>query len=552
MCGVDRSRRAPDRRARLAAALRTRIWQARLSLGLIVLVAAVIRVLGTGFGFPLLFHPDEWAVVDGAIDMARRNSFEPPWSLRPDHVEMKIDYVVFAGYAAVVKGMSIEAAFALDPVPFYWMARLVTATFGVATVLLAYLVGARWSRRVGLVAAVLFALFPPFVTHAHYATPDVPLTFAVLAMIYALMRYCVTCSWPSLLWACLAVALAVAIKYPGAVGTVMIGAVVVATAVRDRAWTRIVVHGAGAVGACMGFLFVISPSLFTDFSGIRRELKIQAAGDRLGHPDLGQFGNMWFYVQTYAEFAGLLLCLLALVGLAVVVSRRRLDVLPWFSGLLVWASLSTLPMTWERWGLPMWITPLLLASVGLCSLEERLRSVRTRWIPWAVAALVVVHLGAGSARAVGSLLAPDTRTIAVAYVERHRIEARDTLYEGYSPFLPGAPLLTFNQVALDGDGRGRDGYRVTTLEGRPARYVVLSSTMYDRVLADPAYREEAQFYDWLDQHGRERARFTPATDPPVTWFEPLSIARNLRFTGAIADGGKSGPTLVIYELPQSR
>ena len=111
-----------------------RKWQARSLLVLILLVAALLRVVGTRFGFPLLVHPDEWAVVDGVIDMAKRNSFEPPWSYRPDHVEMKTDYILFAGYAAMFKHVAIEVAFARDPIPFYWIARLATAAFGVATV----------------------------------------------------------------------------------------------------------------------------------------------------------------------------------------------------------------------------------------------------------------------------------------------------------------------------------------------------------------------------------------------------------------------------------
>ena len=251
--------------------------------GLLV-VAAILRVLGSRFRFPLLFHADEWAVVEGAVDMAKRNSFEPPWSMRPDHVEMKVDYLVFAAYAAVAKGMSVEAAFALDPVPFYWLARLVTATFGVATVFLAYLVGARYSRQVGIVAAVLFALFPAFVDHAHYATPDVPLTFAVMLLVYALMRYTGSPFWGTLMLSDFATALAVAIKYPGAVGAVMIGLVVTATAIRDRAWTRIVVHGAAAIGASLGFLFLIYPTLFTNVRGVRRVLDAEATGEFPGPP----------------------------------------------------------------------------------------------------------------------------------------------------------------------------------------------------------------------------------------------------------------------------
>ncbi|HTW17961.1 MAG TPA: glycosyltransferase family 39 protein [Nocardioides sp.] len=535
-------RRTP--RHRLADALRSRTWQVRLALALILVVAAVIRALGTRFGFPLLLHPDEWAVVEGVVDMARRNSFEPPWAQRPDHVEMKLDYIVFAGYAAVFKGMSIEAAFAQDPLPFYFLARLVTTAFGVATVALAYLVGARWSRRTGLVAAVLFAIFPAFVNHAAFATPDVPLAFAVMVLIYALMRYTVTCSWSSLLWASFAIALAVGIKYPGVVCAVMIAVTVIATAVRDRAWTRIVVHGAGSVVACVGFLFVISPSLFTNVSDLRRELTFQASGGRLGNPDYGLLGNMRFYAATYLDFSGVLLAALGAVGLVVVIRSRRLDVLPWFVSVVVWVSLSTLPMTWERWGVPMWITPLLLASVALPWLVEQLRGAWTRWIPWAIAGVVVVNLVAGSAQLVTGLMAPDTRSAALEFVEDNGIKGRDSLDEGYSPFLPDAPQLIFDHTEQVGDG-----YRFRTRHDRPARYVVLSSSMYGRVLGDPAYRDGAEVYGWLAENADELATFGPTAVPVPTWFEPLSIARNLDYASAMIRGGQHGPTIIVYEVP---
>jgi hypothetical protein len=512
-------------------------------LALIILLAAVTRVLGTRFGFPLLAHPDEFAVVDAVIDMAKRNSFEPPWSYRPDHVEMKLDYVVFAAYAALVKGQSIEAAFAADPLPFYHLARLVTAVFGVATVGLAYLIGARWSRRVGLVAAALFALFPPFVLHAHFATPDVPLTFALMLMTYALMRYVDSTSWSSLLLACFAVALAVGIKYPGAVGAVMIALVVGSAAVRDREWRRFLVHGVVSGAATIGFLFVISPTLFTNLSGIRAELEVQSAGDRLGHPDYGLLGNLKFYASTFADSSGVVLVVLAFAGLAFVLAARRLWVLPWFTGLLVWVSLSVLPMTWERWGLPMWVTPLLLASVGLCGVWERLDHRWAKTAAVAIGALMTANLVSGSAYVVASLLASDTRNESLAWARDNGVTRQNSAYEGYTPLLPGAPALFFDQVRPVGDG-----YEFTTERGRPATYVVMSSGMYNRVLADPDRPEEHAIYHYVIDNFEEVATFVPTkTSLPSPW-EPFSIANDLEVFSDMTSGAVSGPTIRIFRV----
>jgi 4-amino-4-deoxy-L-arabinose transferase-like glycosyltransferase len=510
-------------------------------LGAILVVAFLLRFLGTRFGFPLLLHPDEPTVVQGAIDMARRNSFEPPYALRPDHVEMKLDYIAFAVFA-IIKGAPAEVLFAHDPVPFYWMGRLITASFGMASVFFAFLVGARVSRNVGLVAAALFAVFPPFVLHAHYVTPDVPLTFALLLMTYALMRYVESTSWPSLLWACFAVALAIAIKYPGAVGAVMIGVIVVAAAVRDRAWLRILTHGAGSLGATIGFLFLISAKLFTDFSGVRHELSVQSAGDRLGHPDHGLMGNMAFYVGSYSRASGLVLIALGILGVVVAARLRRLDLVPWLTGLLVWASLSTLPMTWDRWGMPMWVTPLLFAALGFCALAARLARTRLRWLTVVVGVVVLANLAVAAIGTTASLLAPDNRSASLAWAHREGVTATNSMYEGYTPFRPGAPELFFNQVHQRGAG-----YSFSTLKGKPAQYVVLSSGMYARVLGDPAYKTQARVYRWIFANCKEMKTFAPSTPSvPGSVLEPVDIARSLRLVSAVVHGSRSGPTILVY------
>jgi hypothetical protein len=541
--------REPETRSRLTTGALVQAirhsdrWQVGALLGIVLLCATVIRVAGTRFGFPLLLHPDEWAVVDGVVDMARRNSFEPPWSLRPDHVEMKLDYFVFAAYATL-KGHSIEAAFASDPLAFYWVARMVTAAFGVATVGLAFLVGARWSRSVGLLAAALFALFPPFVANAFFATPDVPLTFALMLMVYALMRYTSSRSWASLLWASFAVAVAVGIKYPGGVGTCMIAIVVIVAAVRDRAWLRMLVHGAGSAGAFIGFLFVISPTLFTDFSGVRRELEVQAAGGRLGHPDLGLLGNLRFYVTTYIDASGVVLTLLALVGAAVAVSNRRLEVLPWLSGLLVWVSLSTLPMTWDRWGLPMWITPLLFGAAGLGAVLETFRSSRTRWVAAALTAVVIANFAAGAARELAARIAPDTRQAAVAGARAEGVTRENSSYEGYTPFLPGEPAFFFKEVEPR-----RGGYVLFTKKRVPATYAIVSSGMYQRVFSDPVYHKEARIYRWIFRNGTLVQQFEPSAMSARSKLEPVSILRNLRLVQSVASGAMTGPVIRIYRMP---
>lgn len=512
-------------------------------LSAILAVAALVRVLGSRWGFPLTLHPDEWAVVDGVIDMARRNSFEPALFMRPDHLEMKVDFIAFAGFAHLFRGTSIEAAFAADPTTFYWIARLVTAAFGVASVALAFLIGRQWSRRTGLVAAALFAVFPLFVTNAHYATPDVPLTFTVLLLIYACMRYLETTSWASLLVACSAVSLAIAIKYPGALGCLMIALVVTVAARRDRTWRRLLGHGAASITAVLGFLFLISPVLFTNLSGVRAAIDEESRDSHFGAATLGTWGNLKFYVETYTQGAGIVLLTFGIIGAIVVVRRRDLRALPLVAGLVFWVALSALPLHWERWGLPMDVTPLLLAAIGIVTVWQWSATNRWRWAVLAASVLVAVQLCVGTAATLAALLAPDTRSSSLAFARENGITPQNSVFDGYSPFLPGHPAVLFQQFATVNGGPVP-----VTKGGDPATYVVLSSSMYNRFIKASGYPTEAARYRYLFDNLDQVASFEPVPAARPSILEPISIVRNLRAVFEYAGGGPTGPTIVVLEV----
>ena len=158
--------------------------------GVIVLVSAgvigvALRILGLGWGLPAELHSDEWVITTGALDLAQRNSFEPSLYFRPDHVEIQLSYIAYQLFSHLVLHTSVEAAYAANPGHFLLISRLITALFGTAMVVLAYFIGRRFNRTIAIIAVVLFSIFPPLVQHSHFATPDVPVTAALMAVILA-------------------------------------------------------------------------------------------------------------------------------------------------------------------------------------------------------------------------------------------------------------------------------------------------------------------------------------------------------------------------------
>lgn len=513
---------------------------------------SALRLVGLGWGLPLQLHPDEWVVVRGAIDMAERNSFEPAAFSRPDHLEIQLTYFAYMLYGYLVHGAPPELVYADDQAPFYLIARAVIAVLGILCIPLGMMIGRRLSPRIGVLTAATIAFFPPLISNSHYATPDVPLVLAGLIVVYACMRYMESPGWVWLLSACAAVAVGFIAKYPGALAGVIVAACVIVAGLRDHAGRRTVAHLLVAPVAFLVCVFVLSPVLFTNFTAVREQLVGQNSTGHLGADGLGFFGNLGFYADDGFRYFGVLMTLLALLGAWRLVTQRVLIALPYLIGVVMWLGISVLTLHWNRWGLPMYTTVLLLAPVGMAHLADVLRAARLGRAAAPVAATVVgivlANQIATSAAALVGFTAPDNRAEALKYFEANGITQDNTVYEGYTPLLPGAPWPIFDSFETV-DGR----LRVSADDERAprARYVVTSSGMYGRYLREARYAREQEFYEQLDEQFVEVRRWSSSNiDAAVTPLEPLNVVRQLRHVArGVAGDVTAGPTIVLYEMP---
>ncbi|WP_245701361.1 ArnT family glycosyltransferase [Sanguibacter gelidistatuariae] len=485
--------------------------------------------------------------------MSARNSFEPGYFFRPDHLEMQLSYLAYQAYSHLLHGMSPEVWFAQDQASFYLISRLITAVFGIAMIVLAYLIGKRFARPVGLLSAMAVAFFPPFIENSHFATPDVPLACACMLVVLASMRYLESATWRDLLLACLGVSLAVTIKYPGALAAVVIAVVVIIGVVRDRAWLRFFSHGAGAIGAVFAFLFLLSPVLFTNLAAVREQVTGQNSTGHLGADGLDWSGNMAFYARDFAVSAGALLVLCVALGIFWAVRLRLVQAVPLMLGLVMWVGLSRLELHWDRWGLPMYVTPLLVAPIGLYYTVVWVRENRpdSRW-PTAVlavaAAVIGVNLLAGSAATTASFLATDTRTASLGYTHEHSITADNSIYEGYTPLSPGAAKVFFDAFAVI-DGRLRLSAMSTPSD---AKFVVTSTGMSARFMAEPKYVEQQRIYELLDEQFPTVQTWDPTPRGDGSAIEAVNTARSLSYLLSLAGGGLVGPSIEIHSVPPDR
>jgi hypothetical protein len=136
-----------EREWREASDLRT----SRMALAVVLVAAAVLRYWAIHRGIPYAVQIDEPEIVERAFNMMRSGSLHPHFFYYPGlsiYVQLLVSIVRFLGGAIGGEWHPWPA-----PAAPSISGRIVTATFGVATVLLVYQVGMRWGARHALLAS---------------------------------------------------------------------------------------------------------------------------------------------------------------------------------------------------------------------------------------------------------------------------------------------------------------------------------------------------------------------------------------------------------------
>lgn len=411
--------------------------QTSLFLAAILLLAAGLRLYALRFSLPAAFNPDEDLLVMPAMNILKTGSFAP---LRMDYGTFFI-YLLVPFYTALfllqmrdgLIGSVDELRLyehgtfpAIFPHPEYVLvARLLVVAFGVGTVVVAFLLARRLGNaRQGLLAALLVAVMPDLVLHAHFAVTDVPLSFMATLSIYLLVR--VYDNWESdSLWAYAGAGfvcgLAAATKYNGAL--LLLPLVLVpllkVRSLDDLLRARVL---AGPLGMAAGFV-AGTPYALLDLPAF-----VHAFGSNLriynrpGYYPTGSTVTWWLtYLFTHRNAPAVWLGLAgAVIGL-VRWGRRG-----WLVHLFVFAYLLTIFGQSERqqrtW---LAVAPLIAVYGGL--------ALDTAWAWWqrrtagqkrrrvagaaAVLALVLVWLFVRAAEANRALATVDVRTNAQLWIE---------------------------------------------------------------------------------------------------------------------------------------
>jgi 4-amino-4-deoxy-L-arabinose transferase-like glycosyltransferase len=457
-----------------AAEAESRWGGPRTVLALVLVGAAVLRLVGIRYGLPYgnLLNPDESASVPRAWGMAHGDGIDPD---------------PFFDYPSLL--LYLLAPFqAWHEAPSYLTARIVVVVVGLVGVAAAWWLGEKsYGVVAGGVAAVVTAVAGVHVAYSRMAVPDILLTTLITIALALLVSGRIELAG--------AVAgLAVAAKWPGAL--VFAPILVVAWG----QWRRV------AYAAGFGLLaFVLAAPFavihFGEALGDFGRVFSHARRGSLGYED-DSFAAIAFVEPLWDSLGPVLI--VALVGLVVAaVLRGRADrALLAFVG-LYYLALLPLESHVDRYVLPL--VPVLAVLAG------RFRSFAP------VTLLLLVVSFTWTVRDTEKLTKPDTRVETLPRVER---TVRAAALRGASSALtidPGLPRPRIDavvRVGLPAPWAEFDRRRRLDVPG----FVWVNGSIVDRVRAAPdEYPEEAAYYNGLAREAQLLFRVDPVESTSGPW-----------------------------------
>lgn len=477
-----------------------------IALAGVLVIAVVVRLIGVGWGLPLVYHPDEPLFVGKVLEMMQTGDFNPRYFIYPSlflYLLLPAAILTFAQGATKGQFSSVADLFAgrmmttgtgTTEIPsLYLLGRLEMTLFGMLTIYLVYRLGreiADW--RTGILAALLLSLSPIHIIASHYYRPDALVTLLVVASAYAAVRVFTTGSWAGYVAAGMLAGLAAASQYNG---IVVLAVLWVAHLLR----TRTLAHAGLWVGtavAALGFLIGMPFALFdmpTWLDDLAWQLRHYYVVGHAGAEAEGPVSQTLWYLGKLVEYTGAL-PLLAVVGLVVDVIRRR-----WTSVIIAtFPTVYFFLMIRPRVHTIMMLTPMLpflalLGARGFLVLWARRpkhavpRSVvaiglllALLLVPW-LQTLSTVHMFAR----------PEARTAAREWIVKNLPVGARIAMESYTPLLPDGFDVVY--IAYKLTDHPPDWYVENQFD-----YLVASSATYGRFYVSAnTYTRDKALYDKL-------------------------------------------------------
>ena len=491
----------------------------------VCMLALAVRVIGLANDLPGYGHMDELYVVQPAYDLGSLELGTPNLQ-HPGSLQNFITAGAFGIYFGLARLAGVfssvqdfKALYWINPTGFYVAARLVVVAFAVLTVWLVYRLGLRLSdKRTGLVAALVLAALPLHVALSRVVMKDVPLAFAVVAVLLCCESIVARGRRRDYAIAGILLGCGLAVKYSAAI---LVVPIVVAHWVRlsrtghfrtGTAWRALAGPGLLlAAGTTIAAFMVACPYTVTATRHWWNELMFQ-----FGHQSKGHFGyeptgvGWWFYLsRKLAPGVTWPVLLAALGGVMLDLRRRGRDGLAMLSFLLAyWAILGASNVSFDRYCLPHLPLVSIYAAVFVVSaatvLAERTRHRHAQTaIVTCLGVAVLGMLSWHTGRQVLGYSRLDSRIQADRWIRMYAPPGARWVADGQGPTIgdPAIEIRTGLAPPYDDilDAAARKGVRFAVV-----------SEYTRRVLTDPRSveryptlcREYLRLIHWLDSQAR--------------------------------------------------
>jgi hypothetical protein len=534
-------------------------------LGLILLLATVLRLWSIDHGLPYSYNLDERAhFVPHAVAMTS-GDLNPGYFINPP----LLTYLL-AAYLSVIHLGGVEQWFASDPTAVFTAARIVSVVFGVATVAATYAAGRAWfGRTAGLVAATIIAVAFLPVFYSRLALNDGPGMLPCALTLWCSAIVLRTGSRKALLAGGAAVGAAASFKYSnGAIVVALIAAAFLSPLTARQALKGLVFAGLIA----LAFVIVTNPYLFPDWGGFTHDLdrqrKFASGPPLLGQPER----NGWLYYVTSSRWAlGILPAVLAFIGGVALLAKdkRREAIVLGSVVVLYYLYMGSQSRFYARWMLPLYPALAILAAYALIQ-------VRNKVVFGVLTALMLIPSTYTTVRNATVMGREDTRTITRDWLMAHVPQGTKVVFEPIAPTewygeTPGGgpkadparrwERWTRSSALIAELGRDFRGARYPanfqnyerTLEPRlidvyrreHACWIVTGSTQYGRARAEP-YRvpEALKYYRRLRSESTRAFRVTPVK--PGAKLPRYQVDKSFNYV----DGAyhRPGPEMIVYKL----
>jgi len=192
--------------------------------------AFFLRAYGMSFGLPYIYEADAHMYINRAVCFLQTGDWNPHWFGNPASILMYLLAALYALYFIIAKSFgffndiqSFTNYLRVNPTYFYLIGRCLMVFLGTLSTLITYKIGKKiFGKKVGLIAAFLFAVIPIHVGASKIIRTDIMDTFFILLSFFYCIHILEENNLYSYIMAGIFAGLATATKYSAALVILMI------------------------------------------------------------------------------------------------------------------------------------------------------------------------------------------------------------------------------------------------------------------------------------------------------------------------------------------